>query len=449
MRSRKVISFSLVFISGFVLVLNWFQAGVFANEDEKKPAVYVLTVDGTINPALADYIIKGIEKAQENKASCVIIRMDTPGGVVTTTKTIIKEMINAKLPVVVYVAPSGSSASSAGALITVAADVAAMAPGTNIGAAHPVAGGGQEIGPAMSEKIINDLTAYIRGIVAKKGRNADWAEQAVRESVSITAEEALEINVIEIIANSLPGLLDALDGRKIEKEGRTFILETKGAQVEKIVPGLRFKILDVVANPNIAYILMMIGGIGIMMELYNPGLIFPGVAGGICLLLSFFALQVLPVNYVGILLIILSVVLFIVELKVASFGLLSIGAVISLTLGSIMLFDTGETAMRVSWTVIIPMVAAVSAFFIFALGLVVRAWLRQPRTGQQGLIGEVGVALTDLDTDGKVAIHGEYWNSRSNGRIPKGEKVRVVRVDDLLLTVTREPAGEGFPGRKL
>jgi membrane-bound serine protease (ClpP class) len=321
----------------------------------------------------------------------------------------------------------------------VAADVAAMAPGTNIGAAHPVAGGGQEIGESMSEKIINDLTAYIRSIVVKKGRNAEWAEQAIRESVSITAKEALDIKVIEIIADSLPDLLEKLHGRQVEKEGRNFTLETKGAQIEKILPGLRFKILDVVANPNIAYILMMIGGIGIMMELYNPGLIFPGVVGGICLLLSFFALQVLPVNYVGIMLIILSVILFILELKIASFGLLSLGAIISLTLGSIMLFDTGETAMRVSWSVIIPMVSMVSAFFIFALGLVVKAWLKQPRTGKQGLIGEVGVALTNLDTEGKVAIHGEYWNANSDGHILKGEKVRVIRVDDLCLKVTRDP----------
>ncbi len=439
MNLRRIIVFILVFILGLALFLNLFRAEVLAQDVEKKPIVYLLSVDGTINPALSDYIIKGIEEAEQNKAACVIIRMDTPGGVVTTTKTIIKEMINAKLPVVVYVAPSGSSASSAGALITVAADVAAMAPGTNIGAAHPVAGGGQEIGESMSEKIINDLTAYIRSIVVKKGRNAEWAEQAIRESVSITAKEALDIKVIEIIADSLPDLLEKLHGRQVEKEGRNFTLETKGAQIEKILPGLRFKILDVVANPNIAYILMMIGGIGIMMELYNPGLIFPGVVGGICLLLSFFALQVLPVNYVGIMLIILSVILFILELKIASFGLLSLGAIISLTLGSIMLFDTGETAMRVSWSVIIPMVSMVSAFFIFALGLVVKAWLKQPRTGKQGLIGEVGVALTNLDTEGKVAIHGEYWNANSDGHILKGEKVRVIRVDDLCLKVTRDP----------
>jgi membrane-bound serine protease (ClpP class) len=287
----------------------------------------------------------------------------------------------------------------------------------------------------MSEKIMNDITAYIRGIVAKKGRNAEWPEKAIRESVSITASEALNLKVINLIADSVPELLDKLDGSRIEKDKRVFVLKTKDARVERIVPGMRFKILDVIANPNVAYILMMIGGLGIMMELYNPGLIFPGVAGGICLLLSFFALQVLPVNYVGILLMILSIIFFVLELKVQSFGLLSLGAIISLTLGSVMLFDSSEVAMRVSWSVIIPTVSAVSAFFIIVLGLVVKAWMRKPRTGQQGLVGEVGTALTDINPTGKIDVRGEYWNARAETMIPKGEKVRVTKIDGLEVTV--------------
>lgn len=441
MNSRRTLWFAVMFIAGLLLFQGSPQTLFSAEKGDERPVAYLLDVEGTINPALADYIIKGIEKAEQSKASCVIIRMDTPGGVVTTTKTIIKEMINAKIPIVVYVAPSGSSASSAGALITMGADVAAMAPGTNIGAAHPVGGGGQEIEKSMSEKVINDLTAYMRGVVTKRGRNSEWAEQAIRESVSITAKEALNLKVIDLIADSVPDLLEKLDGRKIEKDSRTVVLHTKGARVERIPTGLRFKILDVIANPNIAYLLMMIGGIGILMELYNPGLIFPGVVGGISLLLALFALQVLPVNYVGIMLIILSVIMFIIELKVTSFGLLSLGAIISLTLGSIMLFETGETAVRVSWTVIIPTVTAVSAFFIFALGLVVKAHMKRPRTGGQGLVGEVGVALTDLDNEGRVSLHGEYWNARSDRHIPKGEKVRVVKVDNLCLIVTRDVSG--------
>ncbi|MCA1961801.1 MAG: nodulation protein NfeD [Desulfomonile sp.] len=439
MSSRRLLTSLAIFLAGVFLFFDGPQA-LFGAEDEKsaKELVYLLDVEGTINPALADYIIKGIERATEQKAAAVVIRMDTPGGVVTTTKTIIKAMINAELPVVVYVAPSGSSATSAGALITLCADIAAMAPGTNIGAAHPVGGGGQEIAATMSEKVINDLTAYVRSIVRERGRNAAWAEKTIRESVSATAEEALELKAINLVADSVPQLLEKINGMKVEKKGKTITLKTKGAKVEKIHTGLRFKILDVIANPNIAYLLMMIGGLGIMIELYNPGLIFPGVLGGICLLLAFFALQVLPVNYVGILLIILSVILFILEVKIASFGLLAISAIIALTLGSIMLFETEEAAMQVSWSVVIPTVATVSAFFIFAVGLVVRAWMAKPRTGEQGLTGEVGVAVTDLANEGKVLVHGEIWNARSDSVIPKGERVRVLRVDGLWIHVTRQ-----------
>jgi membrane-bound serine protease (ClpP class) len=402
------------------------------------PVVYLLDVDGTINPAVADFIERGIDKAEEKHAAALIIRMDTPGGVLMTTKTIIKQMTNATVPVVVYVAPSGSSAASAGALITMAADVAAMAPGTNIGAAHPVGVGGQQINSTMSEKIVNDLSAYMRAVVANKGRNAGWAERAIRESVSITDDEALRIKVIDLIADSVPELLSKLNGRTIEKNNHTITLNTKDAKVVRIRAGWRFRILDAIANPNVAYVLMMIGTLGIIVELYHPGAILPGVAGGICLFLAFFALQVLPVNYVGILLIILSVILFIVELKVPSYGLLSIGAIISLTLGSIMLFKTDETGMRVSWSVIVPTISVVSFFFIFLLGLVTRARLKKPRTGQEELMGEIGLAVTDIDTEGRVSVLGEYWNARADGHIPKGSRVRVIRVDNLCLEVTRD-----------
>lgn len=438
MNSKRLALFSFIFLCGLICLSNSSQTLFGAEQADSRPVAYLLDVDGTVNPALADYIIKGIAKAKEKNAACVIIRIDTPGGGVIATKTIVKDMMNAKLPVVVYVAPSGSSATSAGALITMAADVAAMAPGTNIGAAHPVGGGGEQINPVMSEKVVNDLTAYMRGVVTKKGRNAEWAEKAIRQSVSISDKEALDNKVIDLIADSIPDLLEKLDGRKIEKEGVTLTLKTKGARVERDIPGLRFKILDVIANPNVAYILGLIGTIGIVVELYSPGMILPGVAGGICLLLAFYAGQVLPVNYVGILLIILSIILFILELKMVSHGFLAVGAIISLTLGSVMLFETEEAAMRVSWAVIVPTVGTVSAFFIFALGLVVRAWRRKPRTGDQGIVGEVGVAVTDLDDRGKVAVHGEYWNARADNYIRKGDKIRVVRVDHLSLVVTRD-----------
>lgn len=408
-----------------------------ATNEPSRPLVYLLDVDGTINPAVADLIRAGIHKAEKKHAAVLVIRMDTPGGVLTTTKTIIKRMSNSTVPVVVYVAPSGSSAASAGALITMAADVAAMAPGTNIGAAHPVGGIGQEINSTMSEKIVNDLTAYMRAIVANKGRNAEWAEQAIKESASITDDEALRIKVIDMVAASVPELLNKLNGKTIEKNNHSITLNTKDAKVVRIRAGWRFRILDAIANPNVAYVLMMIGTLGILVELYHPGAILPGVAGGICLFLAFFALQVLPVNYVGISLILLAIIMFVVELKVPSYGLLSIGAIISLTLGSVMLFNPSESGMRVSWAVIVPTVSVVSAFFIFALGLVAKARISKPRTGQEELTGEIGLAVTDVEAEGRVSVHGEYWNARADGHIARGEKIRVIQVDNLCLVVTR------------
>ena len=440
MNRNRILTLALTIICG--LVLSQTQPPTpWGQEKSDKPLVYLLDVDGSINPAVLDYITKGVEKATTHKAACLIIRLDTPGGVVTTTKSIIKEMTNAKIPVVVYVAPSGSSASSAGTFITMTADVAAMAPGTNIGAAHPVASGGQDIPQTMSEKVVNDLTAFLRGLVAKKGRNAEWAEKSIRESVSITSKEALDIKVIDLIADSVPDLLTKIDGRTIDKDGQSYTLHTKDARVERITTGWRFKILDVIGNPNVASLLMMGGIIGLLAEFYSPGLIFPGVVGAICLALSAFAFQVLPVSYVGIVLIILAIIFFILELKVQSYGMLGVSAIISLTLGLIMLFETEEAAMQVSWTVIIPMVVTVSFFFIVVLGLVVKARLSKPRTGEQGLIGEVGIALTDINGGGRVAVHGEFWNARADRHIPKGEKVRVIGVESLSLVVTREVSG--------
>ncbi len=409
-----------------------------AEQHNSRPLVYLLDVDGTINPAVADFISAGIQKAEKNHAEALIIRMDTPGGVLETTKTIIKNMVNASVPVVVYVAPNGSSAASAGSLITMASDVAAMAPGTNLGAAHPVGSGGEQINPTMSEKIENDMIAYMRAIIASKGRNAEWAEQAIKESASITAEQALKNKVIDLIGDSVPDLLNQLDGKQFEKNNSVITLHTKGAKVVTIPAGWRFKILNVIANPNIAYILMMIGAVGLIAEFYHPGAMLPGVAGGISLFLSFYALQVLPVDYTGILLIILAIVLFILELKMPSYGLLSIGAVISLTLGSIMLFNPQETGMRVSWSVLVPTVCLVSSFFIVALGLAVKARLRKPRTGQDELVGEVGLAITDIGAEGKVSLHGEYWNARAKEHIRKGERIKVTQVDNLHLLVTRD-----------
>ncbi len=431
MRTTIVVALSIL------LLLPILVTSASAADNEKKPFVYLIDFDGTVNAALADFITKGIAKAEQSKAQALIIRMDTPGGMVSVTKKIVKSMENAKVPVIVYVAPSGSSAASAGALITMAADIAAMAPGTNIGAAHPVAAGGEKIDSTMAEKVMNDLTAYMRGIVAKKGRNTEWVDKAIRESVSVTAKEALDLKVIDLTASSLPDLLTAIDGRDITKNGVTFTLHTKDAKIDKIKPGWRFKILDTIAHPNVAYVLMIVGMIGIIVEISTPGAIFPGVAGGICLLLAFFASQALPINYVGVMLLILSIILFIVELKVPSYGALGLGAVISFILGSIMLFDSDESAVRVSWSVIIPVAVAVSLFFFVAMSLVFKAWMSKPRTGNQGLIGEIGTAITEIENSGKIEIRGEYWNAKADRFIPRGERVRVTQIDGLQVMVTR------------
>jgi membrane-bound serine protease (ClpP class) len=438
MNTKKLILFTFILICGLVALVFPTHDILAAKVAPNRPFVYILDIDGTINPALADFVTRGIRRAEEKHAAALVIRMDTPGGDLEGTKTIIKHMINARVPVVVYVAPSGSSASSAGALITMAADVAAMAPGTNIGAAHPVSLWGQDIGHTMSEKITNDITAYMRGIVTEKGRNAEWVDKAIRESVSITNKEALKIKVIDLIADSVPDLLNKIDGRTIQKQNHSITLKTKNAIEKRIPAGWRFKVLDAIANPNVAYILFFMGIVGIATELYHPGAVLPGVVGGISLLLFFFTAQVLPVNYVGILLIVLALILFIAELKIQSFGLLGVGGIISLTLGSVMLFHSDEGAMGVSWGIIIPTVTAVSVFFMVVLGLVVKARIKKPMTGQQGLEGEIGFAITDLGTEGKVAVHGEYWNARSDTHIAKGERVRVIRVEDLCLLVTRD-----------
>ena len=438
MKITRLSVFAALIIAGIWWLADGPKELIHADEGKSRPLAYIIDIDGSINPALADHILKSIEQAEDKNANVVVIRMDTEGGLVTSTKTIIKGMVNSTIPVVVFVGPSGSSATSAGALITVCADIAAMAPGTNIGAAHPVGGGGEEINETMTEKILNDLTAYIRGIVKQKGRNAEWAEKAIRESVSVTSKEALEIKAIDVMADSVTDLLNKIDGKKIKKKGSELTLHTKGARQKQAATGWRFKVLDVVANPNIAYLLMMAGMLGLMMEIYNPGLVFPGVLGGICLLLALFALQVLPVNHVGILLIILSIILFVMEVKIASFGLLSIAGIISMVMGSIMLFETADSALRVSWYVVIPTVACFSAFFIVAVSLVVKAWKKKPRTGDQGLMGEIGKAVSDILEDGKVDIHGEIWNARSDSLIPKGERIRVIKVDKLLVYVTRD-----------
>lgn len=397
-----------------------------------KGEVYVVKVSGTINPGLAEYLIRSMEKASREEAACLVIQLDTPGGLALSMRSIVMAMLSLQIPVIVHVSPSGARAASAGVMITLAADIAAMAPGTNMGAAHPVNLGQKKMDETMADKVVNDMVAYTKSIAEKRGRNSEWAEKAVRESVSVTEKEALELKVIDLVAEDLDDLLEKIDGREVKDKG---ILHTKGMKRVMLTESLRDKILKTLSDPNIAYLLMMIGLAGLYFELSHPGAIFPGVIGAMSLILAFFAFQTLPVNYAGILLIALAIILFVLEMKVASYGLLSLGGVISLFLGSLMLFEGTAPGMRLSWRVLIPTVVMVSGFFVAVAGLVFRSQVSKPRTGDKGLVGEVGVAKSRLEPEGKVFVHGELWNAVAPGSIEPGAKVRVVGVDRLLLKV--------------
>ena len=402
-------------------------------------AIYVMRVVGSVNPGMGEFIAEGIRLAEREHAEALVIELDTPGGLETSMRQIVQTITNAKVPVVVYVYPRGARAASAGVFITMAADVAAMAPGTNIGAAHPVSIGMGKIDKTMEKKLLNDMVASGRSLAAERGRNADWMEKAIRQSVSIPANEALKLKVVDLMADNLEDLLAKINGRTIEVAGKQVVLHTAGAPVKEIPEGLRFQLLKHIANPDIAFILMMIGLAGLYFELAHPGVIFPGVIGAICLLLAFFAFQTLPINYIGVLLIFLALVLFILEFKITSYGLLSVAGVVSLFFGAVMLFRGGESGVSISWSVLIPTVVTVSLFFIVVAGIVFRSHLQRSMTGAAGMVGERGVAHTDLHPEGQVFVHGEYWHAESREPIAAGEPIEVLKVVDLKLLVRRGP----------
>ena len=399
--------------------------------------VNLIKVEGIINPVAAEFITGSIRTAEEEAAECLIIQLDTPGGLDTAMRQIVKAILNAEVPIVVFVGPAGARAASAGVMITMAAHIAAMAPGTNIGAAHPVAMGGGKMSRDMAEKVENDAVAYIQSIATKRNRNVEWAEKAVRESVSISAKEALKKNVIDLICPNLDDLLNQLDGREVEVNGKKVILSTKTAEVRELKMTFRDKILDTLSNPNIAYILMMLGLAGLYFELAHPGVIFPGVIGAICLILAFYSFHTLSVNYAGILLILLGIVLFLAEIKVTSYGLLSIGGTISLLLGSLMLFDSPAPFLRVDPKVLITTVTITAGFFFLIATLAFRAYLRKPASGSEGLIGMTGVATSRIAPRGKVFVHGEYWDAYSEEVIEDGEEVEVIGVKGLKIKVKK------------
>jgi membrane-bound serine protease (ClpP class) len=418
----------------FALVLFMLLSGQTCAE-ENKPVFDEITVSATITPPIAEYILQNIDASAKAGSDGLIILLDTPGGLDLAMRDIAKGILNSSIPVVVYVFPSGARAASAGVIITISAHIAAMAPGTNIGAAHPVGLGIGGTDKTMMKKVENDAVAYVRGIAAKRGRNADWVEKSVRQSESITAEDALKLKVIDFVAPSLNSLLEQMDNKEVSLISGKRIVKTKGAIINEKKMGTRQRILAAISDPNIAYILFLVGLAGLYFELAHPGVILPGIIGGISLILAFFALQTLPVNYAGVLLILFGVILFIAEIKVISHGLLTVGGIISLVLGSLLLFESPDPALRVSWSVMIPTLTVICLFFASIIALVLKAQMRKRRTGKEGMVGEEGKAVTDVYETGKVFIKGEYWNASSDKPVEKGRRVRIVKVEGLLIKV--------------
>jgi membrane-bound serine protease (ClpP class) len=458
--------------------------------DDNRAVVAHIVVDGPISPVSADYIQKEVERAESEGLDLVILQLDTPGGLMTSTRQIVKTLLGSEVPIAVHVAPPGARAASAGVFITMAAHVAAMAPGTNIGAAHPVnIGGGNPLSPkkeekeekgegeeekktegesggegegekkpaegdesVMGQKVLNDTVAFVRSIAEKQGRNADWGEKAVRESASVTETKALELNVIDIIAEDVDDLLAAIEGMSVKISGEEVVLAVAGGEVIERPMGWRHRVLGALSDPNVAYILMMLGIYGLFFELANPGVILPGVLGGIFLILAFFSLQVIPFNYAGILLIIVAVILFtgilliivavilfILEVKVVSYGMLSVGGIASLFLGSIMLFETAEPYYKLSLSLVVGVTIFTALFFVVGLGLAIRVQRKRPTTGAEGLVGETGVVTVTLAPEGTVKVRGEIWKAVaeriSGGNIETGSKVRVKAVEGMMVKV--------------
>jgi len=429
----------LLFFIGLTLSLSA-AASVLADS----PTVSVLTIKGTINPVLVDYVKRGIEQAEDSYAEAVIIRLDTPGGLDSAMRDIVQLIVNARVPVVVYVSPSGARAASAGVFITMAAHVAAMAPNTAIGAAHPVSLGSEgettSANDTMEEKVLNDAAAYIRSIAGAHGRNMAWAEKAVRESVSATEKEALELNVIDMIAPDLPTLIAQLDKRQVNMlGGQQVTLHTQGATVNDVPMGAVEKFLYTIADPNIAYLLLSLATLGLMAEIFNPGLIFPGIIGGISLLLAFYSLGMLPVNYAGILLIVLAIGLFIGEVLTPGFGLFTAGGIVSLVIGSLILFHGASPVFRVSPWLIAAVTIVIAAFFTLIISRAVSIHRKQPQAGWEELIGKTARVKVALKPEGTVFIKGERWAAISEeGPVEAGEEVIIKKIDGLTLYVTRK-----------
>jgi membrane-bound serine protease (ClpP class) len=428
------------------IIILLLAISIATSVQSQSPKVDVITIKGTINPVLVDYVERAIEEAEETGAEALIIQMDTPGGLDTAMRDIIQQIVNSRVPVVVYVSPSGARAASAGVFITIAGHVAAMAPNTAIGAAHPVAlseEGEAAMSEAMEEKVVNDAAAYIRSIAEAHGRNMEWAEKAVRESVSATEREALELNVIDLISPDLETLLVQLDGRQVTMlNDQQVTLQTQGAYINDVPMRTIENFLYAIADPNIAYLLLSLATLGIMVEIFNPGLIFPGVVGGISLLLAFYSLGVLPVNYAGILFIVLAFGLFVGEVLTTTFGLFTAGGVISLVIGSLILFQGAPPLFRVDPWLIATVTIVIAGALAFILNRAISAHRRQAKTGREELIGKTAMVKVSLNPEGTVFFKGERWSAISeDGEIKPGEEVIIKKVDGLTLHVGRKQPG--------
>jgi membrane-bound serine protease (ClpP class) len=414
-----------------------------AVEPVRAPVVYSAEVDSVIHPASAEYMIETMDRADRDHAALLVFTLRTPGGLVDSTRQIITHMLAARTPIAIWVGPSGTRAASAGFILTIAADIAAMAPGTNIGAAHPVNGSGPAVDETMAKKMAEDVAAYVRSLAGGRHRNVQLAEQAVNQSKAFTEQEAISASppLVDVIASDIPDLLKQLDGRTITRfDGSSVTLHTASASIVPVEMSLRQKVLSAIAHPNVAYMLLSLGTLGLTIELWSPGAVLPGVAGGLCLLLAFFALQVLPVNYAGLLLMLFGLALFALEVKVTSFGLLTAGGVVSLIFGSMMLFDSTSPELQLSLSVVVPVVLGFTAIAAFLVQLGLAAQRRPAVTGVEGMINETGEAMTSIEpgTAGRVRVHGEIWSAISNQPIVAGERVRVASLDGLTLTVRKE-----------
>jgi membrane-bound serine protease (ClpP class) len=422
--------FLIIILFGALLFVA--PCGGIANE------VYTITIQGAINPPVASFIIDSISNAGKSGSEALLILMDTPGGLDTSMREIIKGIMESNIPVIVYVYPSGARAASAGSVILLASHVAVMAPGTNAGAAHPVSVGQEKADKVMMEKVAKDAEAYVRSIAKQRGRNEEWAAKSVQESASITATDAVEKKVADLVAADINELLEKIDGKAVETKKGKMTLQTKGKKTTQVAMPFKYKFLSYISDPNVAYILMMIGMYGIMFEIYSPGAIFPGVVGGISLILALYAFQTLPISYAGLFLILLGVLFFVLELKIVSHGALGIAGIISLVIGSIMLIDLPSSVLSISYTTIIIVALLTGIFFFGVLSYAIKAQLSKVTTGKEGLVGEEGVAQTDVFHGGKVFVHGEIWNGKSDEPITQGEKVIVTAVEGLIVNVKKK-----------